>query len=319
MKDKIIQYLGIEMYQVSHTEKLVSGLGAFLGIFTVFYTSSFFALGTASYIIVASMGASAVLLYAVPHGPLSQPWSVIGGHFFSAVIGVTSVKYIPNAYLAAAVAVGVAVSAMYYLRCIHPPGGATALSAVVAGTEMQELGYQYVLTPVMVNVAAILTVALIFNNLFEWRRYPTYLARKYSAVSKDDADSTYGAITHEDFVYALSEFESFIDISENDLLKIYDLVTHRHKSANIQYHELAHGHYYSNGEYGNLWSVRQIVDWGNTDDEGEEKLIYKVVAGADRRSSGVMSKNEFSRWIKHEVIRDEDNWRRVDDSAKQSK
>ncbi len=110
----------------------------------------------------------------------------------------------------------------------------------------------------------------------------------------------------------MSEFESFIDISENDLLRIYDLVTQRHQSANIQHHELQHGHYYSNGEYGNAWSVRQIVDWSESDHSGEEKLIYKVIAGADRRSSAVISKNEFSRWAKHEVIRDEDNWRRVD-------
>ena len=144
--------------------------------------------------------------------------------------------------------------------------------------------------------------------------FAEFVKQKYAAASKTEPETTYGAITHEDFVYALSEFESFIDISENDLLKIYDLVTQRHQSTNIQYHELKHGHYYSNGEYADLWSVRQIVDWGDANDAGEEKLIYKVIAGADRRNSAVMTKNAFSRWAKHEVIRDEDNWRRVDGS-----
>ena len=142
------------------------------------------------------------------------------------------------------------------------------------------------------------------------------------ATTKKDtatrAEYDYSAITHEDFVYALSEFDSLLDISENDLLTIYDLVTKRHKNTSIQYHELKPGHYYSNGEYGEHWSVRQIIDWSESDDTAndtaEEKLIYKTIAGAGRRSTGVLSKNEFSKWAKHEVTRDEENWHRVDNT-----
>ena len=313
MKNKLTQYLGIELYRVSHTEKLVSALGAFLGILLVFYSSAYFVTGTATYLVVASMGASAVLLFAVPHGRLSQPWALIGGHLISAIVGVSCAKFIPDIFISASAAVGIAVAAMYYFHCIHPPGGATALSAVVGGSAVYDLGYQFILTPVLINVIAIISVAITFNYLFKWRRYPAYLAQTHTASSEAGTDQAYDAITHEDFVYALSEFESFIDISENDLLKIYDLVTQRHISSAIHYQELEHGHYYSNGAYGDLWSVRQIVDWAETDDAGEEKLIYKVVAGADRRNSGVMTKNEFSRWAKHEVVRDENNWRTVDE------
>ena len=103
--------------------------------------------------------------------------------------------------------------------------------------------------------------------------------------------------------------------SENDLLKIYSLVTRRHRSANFQYQNLQNGHYYSNGVHGALWSIRQIVDWSEADESGEEKLIYKIIVGDNRRDSGVMTKNEFSRWARYEVVRDDENWRRVDDSA----
>jgi len=166
---------------------------------------------------------------------------------------------------------------------------------------------------VLTNVIAIIIVAISFNYLFKWRRYPLYLTQQKTKADK--SEKSYGAITHEDFVYALSEFDSYLDISESDLLKIYELVTQRHQQAAIPYAQLKHGHYYSNGEYDERWSVRQIVDWAETEDSGEEKLIYKVVAGANRRSSGVMTKNEFSRWAKHEVIRDEDNWRRVEEDS----
>lgn len=313
MKEKLLKYLGVESFRVGHTEKLVSALGAFLGILAVFYTSTYFIKGHDSYLIVASMGASAVLLFAVPHGTLSQPWSLLGGHLISAVIGVSCAKFIPDIFIAAPLAVGLAVGAMYYLHCIHPPGGATALSAVVGSNAVHELGYQFVLTPVLINVTAILSIAIAFNFFFRWRRYPSYLAQQ--KMKADKPETTYDAITHEDFVYALSEFDSYLDISESDLLKIYELVTQRQHETAIPYKQLKHRSYYSNGEYDELWSVRQIVDWAETKDSGEEKLIYKVIAGANRRSSGVMTKNEFSRWAKHEVIRDEDNWRRVEENS----
>lgn len=313
MKQKLIQYLGVERYRVGHSEKLISALGAFLGISLIFYSSSYFLQDASSYLIVASMGASAVLLFAVPHGPLSQPWSLIGGHLISAAIGVSCAKFVPDTFIAAPLAVGLSVAAMYYCHCIHPPGGATALSAVVGSAAVHELGYQFILTPVLINVIAILSVAIVFNYVFKWRRYPAYLAKKPGARDIEKTNFSYGAITHEDFVYALSEIESFIDISENQLIKIYELVTQRHQDTAIHYQELKHGHYYSNGEHGDLWSVRQIVDWAEAEDSGEEKLIYKVIAGADRRNSAVISKNEFARWARHEVIRDENNWRRVEE------
>lgn len=310
-----MNFMGVEQYRVGHTEKLASALGAFLGILLIFYTSIFFVQGESSYLIVASMGASAVLLFAVPHGPLSQPWPLIGGHLISAAIGISCAKLIPDVFFAASIAVGLSVGLMYYLHCIHPPGGATALSAVVGGHEIQQLGYQFILTPVLINVLVIISVAIIFNYLFKWRRYPASLARKKSQLEITGKENNHDPITHEDFVYALSEFDSFIDITENDLLTLYDLVTKRRNTPAIHYQNLKHGHYYSNGEYGELWSVRHIIDWGEADNSGDEKLIYKVVAGADRRNTGVMTKNEFSRWAKHEVMRDEENWRRVDNSS----
>src|SRR5690625_7670775 len=95
---------------------------------------------------LASMGATAVLLFAVPHGALSQPWAVVGGHVVSAIVGVTCQLLIPNLFWAAALSGGVAVAAMYYLRCIHPPGGATALAAVIGGPELPALGSAYGIT-----------------------------------------------------------------------------------------------------------------------------------------------------------------------------
>lgn len=122
---------------------------------------------------------------------------------------------------------------MYYARCIHPPGGATALAAVIGGSSVSTLGYQFLLTPVLINVLAIVLLAMLFNALFPWRRYPAYWSKEFdrTALARDDG---YEPIEHANLVYALSQIDSFIDVSEEDLLRIYDLVTGRQTHAALQ-------------------------------------------------------------------------------------
>ena len=307
---QLLRVIGAEGHPTSHTEKLVSALGAFAGILSVYLASRFF-LGESTVLIVASMGASAVLLFAVPHGALSQPWPLLGGHLVSACVGVTCARYVPEALMAAPLAVGLAVGCMYYLRCIHPPGGATALVAVIGGPDVHALGYQFLLAPVLVNVLAILAMALAFNALFHWRLYPAALQR-LRQKPVDARDGGRGNIAHEDFVYALSEIGSFIDVNEQDLLRIYELATQDKGGAGFATAQLQTGHYYSNGRYGDDWSVRLIIEQDERNDRPGRELIYKTVTGPGRRSTAVTTREEFARWARHEVYREEEDWRRVD-------
>ncbi len=309
---KIInEILGIAQTPVSHAEKSVSALGGFVGILCIFIISQWAVGSNVAALMVASMGASAVLLFAVPHGPLSQPWSLFGGHIVSAIVGVSCAKFIPNEVFAASLAVGAAIGAMYYLRCIHPPGGATAISAVIGGDTVHELGYQYVFTPVLLNVLVILLVAIIFNYAFAWRRYPTYLHRHYSPPTPASPEAQSSHIAHEDFVYALSEIDSFVDIDEHDLLRIYDIATRKSKEYGSLIEHITIGGFYSNGENGDDWSVRQIVDESRSDDKSKDMLIFKVVAGRDKRSSGYCTRTDFLRWANHQVVRDEQTWKKI--------
>src|SRR5689334_1537892 len=153
MKDRILALAGFELTPTNHVEKLLSGLGGLLAIGAVMLITHALVGPDAVMPVVASMGASAVLLFAVAHGALAQPWPVAAGHLISAVVGVAAARWIANPPLAAAVAVGVAITAMYYARCIHPPGGATALTAVLGGATLRKLGFGYVAVPVGINVA----------------------------------------------------------------------------------------------------------------------------------------------------------------------
>lgn len=222
------RWIGEDPHPASHTEKGLSALGAFLGIFGVLVVSHGVLGEQGTALIVTSMGASAVLLFAAPHSPLSQPWPVLGGHLLSSAIGITCVLFIQDVLTAAAVAVALSIAAMYYLRCLHPPGGAAALAVVLGGPGVHTLGYAYLVTPLLLNVLILLTVAMLFNAPFAHRRYPLWMA-KLGPTREPAAVAEKAMIAHSDLVYALSQIDSFIDVTEDDLLRIYHLATrHAH-------------------------------------------------------------------------------------------
>ena len=201
---------------ISPRDKLFSALGAFLGILGLSWITLQL-IPTPTPLLVASMGASAVLLFAAPHSPLAQPWPFVGGNLLSAVIGVACAKTIPDPTLAGATAVSLAILAMSLLHCLHPPGGATALTAVIGGEAVHKLGFGFVLMPVGINVVGLLLLTLIFNRWLspERRHAPT--------PSSPPTPVDPQAIAAEDMEYALKEIGSFIDVSAEDLEKLHAL------------------------------------------------------------------------------------------------
>jgi len=214
--NRLLHWLGVDLIHVSHGERWLSAIGALLGI-SICWAISMQFLGVASAtLLVASMGAGAVLLFAAPHAPLSQPWSATGGHLLSAMVGVTCAQQVDEIWLAAALAVGLAILVMHYARCLHPPGGATALIAVIGGDDIHAMGYGFVMEPVMLNAISLLLVALLFNNLIGSRRYPAAWAK---AVSEQKAITTSG-IRAEHVRAAMDDMDLVEDISEEDLVRI---------------------------------------------------------------------------------------------------
>lgn len=305
-------WLGVELTPVSHAERIISALGGFLGIWFILLTS-FEVLGDrqAALLIVGSMGASAVLLFAVPHGPLSQPWALIGGHAVSAIVGVTAAKLVPQPFLAAAIAVGLAIGAMHYLRCIHPPGGATAITAVIGGPAIHALGFRYLISPVLLNVSIILATAIAVNACFAWRRYPASLLRPTGpAPAAGPSKVARGGLSHSDLEYALHEIDSTVDVSENELARIYRLAVDHARSAHIEPWQIRRGHYYSNGRYGADWSIRQVVEELPHDDPMRDRVTWRTVAGKGRGDEETGRRAELARWARYEVFRDHASWLR---------
>lgn len=159
--------------RVSKNQIFWSWFGAFIGIGLVAFLSIFVLEGVGLTLIIGSFGASAVLLYGAYESPLAQPRNLVGGHFLSALVGVTIMQVIPDlSWLAAPLAVATAIAVMQLTDTLHPPGGATALIAVIGGEPVLHLGYLYVLVPVTAGALIMLGVALVVNRLAPGRSYP---------------------------------------------------------------------------------------------------------------------------------------------------
>lgn len=161
--------------RVSPVEVIWSWIGSFAGIAAVSLIHYRLLDQTSLLMLIGSFGASAVLVYGAVRSPLAQPRNLLGGHILSAFIGVTVhllLAEIP--WLAAAVAVSTSIAVMHLTRTLHPPGGATALIAVIGGDSIFDLGYLYVLMPAALGAMVMLIVALIVNNIPKTRKYPEF-------------------------------------------------------------------------------------------------------------------------------------------------
>jgi CBS-domain-containing membrane protein len=306
---EVSHWLGVERNQTSHSEKLISALGAAMAITLTAWLSLQSGLSSdGQLLIISSMGASAVLLFAVPHGALSQPWPVLGGHLISAFIGISCVQFLAADLWTAGIAVGLSVAAMYYLKCIHPPGGASALTAVVGGHAVLEMGYGFLLSPILLNVIAILLIAVSFNFLFAWRRYPAHFNTRYSKEPDITVPLSDFVLTTEDFHAAIEELDSFVDITEEGLTELLEKAK-RHAQSNIEHPgRIERGHFYSNGNIGRMWSIRQVIDDAGSQASTKDMVIYKTVAGQGAYSTGYCDRESFRSWARFEVIEQDGLW-----------
>lgn len=199
-------------------ELWLGSLGIGLGLWLTGWLSRQ-ALGEMDPWLIAPMGASAVLLFLLPASPLAQPWAILGGNLVSALIGVSCAQLLGHSVAVAALAGALAAAAMLALRCLHPPGGAVALTAVLGSPAVQLLGYGFAFWPVGINSAFMLLVALLFNNL-SGHRYPHRGgAGGRARGTRDPAPSLRGSLK-EDLDLALASFGERLDIDREDLEEI---------------------------------------------------------------------------------------------------
>lgn len=197
-------------------DRMIAAVGALVGIaLTALLCNALLPHGPAL-LLVAPMGASAVLVFAVPASPLAQPWPVIGGNLLSALVGIAVAHLVPHPALAAGIAVGVAIALMSLTRSLHPPGGAASLLAVLGGSAVQAQGWAFALTPVAANAVVLVLSGIAFHRL-SGHSYPhrPVPAAGHAAPSESPPPS---AVPHpEDIDRALADLGETFDVAREDL------------------------------------------------------------------------------------------------------
>jgi CBS domain-containing membrane protein len=184
-------------------------------------------------LLVAPIGASAVLVFAVPASPLAQPRAVIGGNIVSALVGVTVAMAVPNALLAAPLAVGLAIGVMMLLGCLHPPGGAVALITVIGGAAVTKAGYLFALNPVALDSVLLTLAGMVYGRL-TGHSYPHRAPRPVSPHhTQDPAPNARIGFDSADLDKALARYGELLDVSREDLDALF-------REVELQAHQRLH-------------------------------------------------------------------------------
>lgn len=219
---RLIPWLVSDATPLSLAEKLRASLGAFVAILGVGAISAAMLDGAGPMVLVASLGASAVLLFAAPSSPLAQPWPLLGGNLIAALVGITCARFIADPWLASALAVAGSLFLMHLTHSLHPPGGAIALLTVLGGDALHAKGYAFMIAPLGLNLALLLCVALLINNLPKYHGYPTGPRRKDAKHRHDDPMPLARlGLDREDLRRALRDIDTYLDVSEADLDRVY--------------------------------------------------------------------------------------------------
>lgn len=178
---RIYRYVFYRETWIDIKEHFWSFIGAFAGIGLIAFFHGSSLDEVENLFLIGSFGASSVLVYGAVQSPLAQPRNLIGGHVISACIGVTIAQLLPEIlWITASLAVALSIVGMQMTKTLHPPGGATALIAVMGSEKIKALGYWYVISPVLTGCLILFVVALVFNNMTSGRKYPAH--RKFPGV-----------------------------------------------------------------------------------------------------------------------------------------
>lgn len=202
-------------------ERMIACLGALLGIGLTGLTTKLLFPGPGLPLMVASMGATAVLLFAVPASPLAQPWPIVGGNVISAMVGIVVSQLVPDPTVAAGLAVAIAILVMSFTRSLHPPGGASALTVVLGGPVVASWGPLFPLLPVGLNACILLGLGLLFHRL-SGRSYP-HVAPPKPANAHGTADlppALRVGFGKDDIDAALARLDETFDIDRGDIERL---------------------------------------------------------------------------------------------------
>lgn len=290
-----LDYLIADVPPLSTAERWRSIMATLTGLLLATALAWFLPMPLGHRWLVAPIGATAIILFAQPHSPLAQPWSVFGGYLVATLSATLCISLLPEAPpLAAVFAASASVGLMIFLRCLHPPGGALAF-ILAFNQNTTPSNALYIFLEVGLDAVLLMAAALLVNNLFFQRRYPNCRphATNVSTGTKEPGTDHFG-LTHADLSAAMQKLDTFIDVQEADLVSIYN---HALANAFDRQQALRCGDIMTSKpavvefatELGEAWNILR----------SQRQSVLPVVDRNNHRLIGLLSLDDFLRQIDH--------------------
>ena len=274
---------------MSLKERVLCGVGALFGL-AISSFISLWVLDDLNAWYIAPMGASSILLFAVPASPLAQPWNVIVGNTIAALIGVTCYHLFSDLTIAFSVAVASSIFLMMSTDSLHPPSGAVAITAVLGGESIHALGYEFLFFPVLLNSVLLLAFAILYNRLLG-KPYPQ--GPQLNTRTKDLTPTQKVSIQPQDIQDVLEQQTQLLDISEYDLQKLI-LQAQEKAQARVQQHYICQD--IMSRDVIHLYEQDDIV--AALDKFKDMNLMSLPVVNAQQQLVGTLALYEVVEWFK---------------------
>lgn len=214
-------------FESSHlSEMILSVMGVFIAMIAVVIVMAWVSDGVYAWFVIASMGASAIILFSTPHAPMAQPWAVLAGQMLAGTCGLASWALFKDPMIAVPIAVASTLLFMQLFKARHAPGGATALFIALGTVEVETLGWSLLWLSLLPSVLTLIFVSVVFNAPFKWRRYPYVVFQRTQPKPEKTPE-----ITHDDLVYASEQMQGYFEMSEAEFMQLYRAAREHHKTS----------------------------------------------------------------------------------------
>lgn len=216
----IARHSSLKMHRFTLSHIVITSFTAFLCLYSLSYISHSIVGAQAIPVLLASMGAAAVLMIAAPNSPMATPWAFVGGNILSAFVGVVCVQFLPHSLMLGPIAVAAAIACMHICRCQHPPGGATALFAVIGGEQVHSLAYAYVVAPVALNVVLFVVVVSLHRYFLNQQAIKNRQYARLLTVNKPQQLEGASVYTNKEIEVALQQLGLSLDVNASQIDKL---------------------------------------------------------------------------------------------------
>ncbi|KGK11951.1 HPP family protein [Vibrio navarrensis] len=185
---------------------------------------------SATPLLIASIGASVTIIFVIPSSPMGKTWPLIGGHFTAALVGIGLSTAFDDLILLITLTITSTIIIMIALKCVHPPGVATALVPVLSNTSQPDV--YFLLDPVLLNVLPLALSGIVYRRWITMRSSNTTEKPSMNSKSAHEKSSLYFDELHE----VLETRNEWLDIDEKTLDEIFKqthLLALEHKSQKL--------------------------------------------------------------------------------------